>query len=352
MKLIVTKVGLGALLLTACLLSVVQAQQTAAQKYLISIERIWDRAQHNAFTDLVDFNGKLYCTFREGSAHVPSKEGMNGTIRVIVSDDGQNWRSVALLAEATYDLRDPKLSVTPDGRLMVVAGGSYYEGETRLHTKMWVAFSDKLGKSFGRVQQMIFDAKASAVAGWLWRVTWQRGIGYGVMYNSAPDRNDALLLSTRDGVHFQTVTRFDLQGAPNETVLRFLPNGNMVAWVRRERESQNGFIGVSRAPYTEWQWKEQPRRIGGPEFTVLPSGQLIGAARLYLPEGKTRTAVVSLTTDGKLEPLLMLPSAGDNSYAGMVLRGDKLLLSYYASHEGKTSIYLATLNAKALQQRE
>jgi len=85
---------------------------------------------------------------------------------------------------------------------------------------------------------------------------------------------------------------------------------------------------------------------------VLPNGQLIGAARLYLPEGKTRTFVVSLTTDGKLEPLLMLPSAGDNSYAGMVLRGDKLLMSYYASHEGKTSIYLATLNAKALRQQE
>jgi hypothetical protein len=26
-------------------------------------------------------------------------------------------------------LRDPKLSVTPDGRLMVVLGGSLYEGE-------------------------------------------------------------------------------------------------------------------------------------------------------------------------------------------------------------------------------
>ncbi len=350
MKFFFSKFGLCALLITACLLSVVQAQQTAAQKYLISVERIWDRAQHNAFTDLVEFNGKLYCTFREGSAHVPGKEGVNGTIRVVVADDGQNWRSVALVALATYDLRDPKLSVTPAGRLMLLMGGSFYEGETRLHTKTFVAFSDQLGKSFGAVQPAQFDEKAQAVAGWLWRVTWHRGIGYGVMYNSAPDRNDALLLSTRDGVHFQTVTRFALQGAPNETVLRFLPNGNMVAWVRRERDSQNGFIGVSRAPYTEWQWKEQPRRIGGPEFIVLPGGQLIGATRLHLLEGKTRTAVVSLTTDGKLEPLLMLPSAGDNSYAGMVLRGDKLLMSYYASHEGKTSIYLATLNAKALQQ--
>ena len=47
------------------------AQETAAQKYLLSVERIWDRAPHSAFTDLVDFNGRFYCTFREGSGHVP-----------------------------------------------------------------------------------------------------------------------------------------------------------------------------------------------------------------------------------------------------------------------------------------
>ncbi|MGH9844776.1 MAG: hypothetical protein ACREEM_39160 [Blastocatellia bacterium] len=43
-----------------------RAQETAAQKYLVSVERIWDRAPHNAFTDLAEFNGRLYCAFREG----------------------------------------------------------------------------------------------------------------------------------------------------------------------------------------------------------------------------------------------------------------------------------------------
>ena len=35
------------------------------------------------------------------------------------------------------------------------------------------------------------------------------------------------------------------------------------------------------------------------------------------------------------------PSGGDTSYAGLVWHDGLLWISYYASHEGKTSIYLA-----------
>ena len=36
--------------------------------------------------------------------------GIDGTVRVIASRDGQNWDSVALLQRAGVDLRDPKLA--------------------------------------------------------------------------------------------------------------------------------------------------------------------------------------------------------------------------------------------------
>jgi hypothetical protein len=39
--------------------------------------------------------------------------------------------------------------------------------------------------------------------------------------------------------------------------------------------------------------------------------------------------------------VLTLPSGGDTSYAGMVWHDGVLWVSYYASHEGKTAIYLA-----------
>jgi hypothetical protein len=44
---------------------------------------------------------------------------------------------------------------------------------------------------------------------------------------------------------------------------------------------------------------------------------------------------------GKLEEALALPSSGDTSYARLVFHQGFLLVSYYSSHEGKASIYLA-----------
>jgi len=41
-----------------------------------------------------------------------------------------------------------------------------------------------------------------------------------------------------------------------------------------------------------------------------------------------------------------LPSGGDTSYPGLLWHEERLWVSYYSSHEGKTSIYLAVLGAK------
>jgi hypothetical protein len=324
------------------------AQETAAQKYLLSVERIWDRAPHSAFTDLVDFNGRFYCTFREGSGHVPGREGNNGTIRVIVSDDGSNWRSAALIAESGVDLRDPKLSVTPDGRLMLLIGGSFYEGEKLLRRETRVVFSDASGTRFGQPRPVSIDPRIHTDGDWLWRVTWHRGIGYGVLYQLGGEEYKAHLVSTRDGIGYRLVSTFAIEGRPNETTVRFLSTGEMVAWVRRERGNQNGWIGFSRAPYTDWTWKEQTARLGGPNLIALADDRLIGITRGHLADRKASTYVAMLGREGAIEPLLTLPSGGDTSYAGMVRRGDRLFVSYYSSHEGKTGIYLAILDLKRL----
>ena len=91
----------------------------------MDVRKIWEQGKHNAFTDLIRWRGKWYCTFREADAHV----GGDGKLRVLESADGEKWESAALIAEKGIDLRDPKLSITPDDRLMIVAGGSVYEGE-------------------------------------------------------------------------------------------------------------------------------------------------------------------------------------------------------------------------------
>jgi hypothetical protein len=73
----------------------------------------------------------------------------------------------------------------------------------------------------------------------------------------------------------------------------------------------------------------------------LPDNRLIAAVRLY---GQARTALCWIDPQaGTLAEALTLPSGGDTSYPGMVFHDGLLWVSYYASHEGKTSIYLATV---------
>src|SRR5690242_14269494 len=54
---------------------------------VVEARRIWDRAPHNAFTDLIRFRDRWFCVFREGGGHVAP----DGAIRVITSRDGQDW---------------------------------------------------------------------------------------------------------------------------------------------------------------------------------------------------------------------------------------------------------------------
>ena len=92
----------------------------ASEPEILSLQKVWDRGEHNAFTDLIRFQELWWCTFREAKDHGPSI----GQVRMIVSIDGENWESAALLTERDVDLRDPKLSIMPDGRLMLIMGGS------------------------------------------------------------------------------------------------------------------------------------------------------------------------------------------------------------------------------------
>ena len=83
-----------------------------AKPTLVSVTKIWDRAPHCAFTDLLRWKNRWLCTFREAKGH----GGDNGVVRVITSADGTAWKSLAVIRQAGIDLRDPKLSVHPDGR--------------------------------------------------------------------------------------------------------------------------------------------------------------------------------------------------------------------------------------------
>ncbi len=302
----------------------------ASEPHLVSVARIWDRAPHSAFTDLLRHRGRWWCTFREATDHGRSI----GTLRVLVSDDGAAWTSAAEVVEEGIDLRDPKLSVMPDGRMLLLAGGSVFRGTTYLTRSPRVSISDD-GMAWSP------PARVLAEDHWLWRVTWHDGVGYSVSkLGEADNPRRGFLYTTRDGLEWQWVTELrppDGSWTVSETTLRIMPDGEMIALIRPD------WIGSSRPPYTEWSFAHLPQSLGGPNFIRIPSGDLWAGARCSDAAGAPVTALARMSRDA-FDVALVLPSGGDNSYPGMVWHEERLWISYYSSHEGKANIYIAKVS--------
>jgi hypothetical protein len=317
----------------------------AAEPTLESVERVWGQTPHSAFGDLIRFQNRWFCTFREGLRHVAGggvpKD--DGKIRVIASRDGKVWESQALVEETGTDLRDPHLSATADGRLMLVMGGSIYENATYMGRQARVAFSSD-GRTWSQPRRVLREGD------WLWRVTWRKGWAWGVAKYGSPGRTGsgntrrADLVRSRDGVRWETVVETKVDGA-DETTLRFLKDGTMVALMRRVWGDRNtAMVGHAKAPYTQWTWKDLGTFIGGPNFIVLPDGTMWAGGRHFRdPARKDPVTVLARLTLDSYQPVLTLPSGADSSYPGFVWRDGRLWMSYYSSHEGKTAIYLARI---------
>ena len=313
------------LFLIALCCSAAMAEEKAE---IVEVRKIWDQAPHNAFTDLVRFKDHWYCVFREGKGHVSP----DGALRVITSADGEKWESAALITSEDSDLRDAKISVTPQGELMLAGAESLHDKNKHSHQSL--AWFSKDGKQWSKAYE-IGDPNF-----WLWRVTWHAGKAYGMGYSVTKDKSLRFYIS-EDGKKFQThVERlFDI-GYPNETSIVF-EGETCYCLLRRDGKPNLGLIGTSKPPYKTWEWKDLGIRIGGPQMIQLPDGRLVAAVRLY--DGKTRTALVWIDpVQGKLTEIVTLPSGGDTSYAGLVWHEGLLWVSYYSSHENrKTQIYLA-----------
>ena len=108
----------GALLLAPLIAYTEDRVHAYKEAEILSVQKIWNKARHNAFTDLVRFRGNWFCAFREAEHHWHPHD--DGKIRILTSRNGKEWTSAALIAQKGEDLRDSKLSITPDKRLMIV----------------------------------------------------------------------------------------------------------------------------------------------------------------------------------------------------------------------------------------
>jgi hypothetical protein len=324
--------------LTIALIVALQAAQgcfgAAPTAELLGVTKIWDQAPHSAFTDLIRWNGQFVCAFREGRGHVSA----DGKIRVLTSADGTVWKSAALVELAGFDLRDAGLSIAPDGRLMLIGGAAPRKADGGgAPTGSFVSFSKD-------VTEWTKPEIVSEPGRWLWRLTWHDGKAYGVAYAAGSRSRTSSLLESDDGIKYREIVPDMLdQGWPTEAVLRFGSDDTMYCLQRRDGKApvNTAMLGISRPPYRDWDWTDLKEFFGGPNFIQIPSGQWIAAGRIVGKDGpKTELAQLDVT-EKALKPFLRLPSGGDNSYPGLVWHDGVLWVSYYSSHEGKGSIYLA-----------
>jgi len=300
------------------------------QADIVSVQKIWEAAPHNAFTDLIWHDGRWVCVFREGQKHVSP----DGALRVLSSKDGKSWASEALVTAKDSDLRDAKICQAPDGRLMLCGAGALHTPVDG-HTHQSYVWYSKDGKNWG-------EAIPIGDPGyWLWRVTWHDGVAYAVGYATGKKKTTRLYRSS-DGKKFETlVPEMFAEGYPNESSLLFQKDGTALCLMRRDdKEAPAAMLGTAKAPYTEWTWKSSGTQVGGPQLISLPDGRIVVGGRDYIGKAKTNLWFLDAKTP-KLTPIATFPSGGDTSYPGLVYRDGQLWVSYYSTHEGKTSIYIA-----------
>ncbi len=308
--------------------------------HLQRVTKIWDQAPHSAFTGLTRFNNQWYCTFREGTGHV----SMDGTIRVITSKDGQEWSSAALFTsplDDLTDLRDPKIGIALDGRLMVMGAATSRDAALGRRNYAWYSQD---GQNWTDPQLVSADAV------WLWSLARDGNTLYGAGYGDNNGRREVTLYHDKTGAGFEKAGLiYTDELFPNETAL-LMEGDSGLAIIRREwapgqtacppYNNGTALLGKSQAPFTDWTTHDLGLYIGGPAILRLPNGKIIVSGRKITSQHYT--ALWELDEENAtLQELITLPSANDCSYAGLVWHEDKLWVSYYSNHEGKTSIYLA-----------
>lgn len=324
----------------------------AQEEVKYSVQKIWDGGTYNAFTSLVKYKGRFYCAFRKGRGHVFDEHGKaEGKIRVISSRNGRKWTSVHLVGEPGKDYRDPKLSVTPDGRLSLSIGVSVYVDKKFITQSPYVCFSTD-GEHYTQPQPCTVEGSREHTYDWVWRTTWHGGSGYAVDYFTRKDGTQGLaLMQTADALHYSLLTELQVPDFPNEATIRFLSDGSMAIMVRRDGGDCMGWWAVSKAPYTEWQWKRMPMRLGGPDFLMLTDEKVVAASRCHhIPSWCTTSVYTGDARTGQFRQRIVLPSGGDTSYCGMLVEDDELWVSYYSGHATHwPSIYLARIPLKSLE---
>ena len=328
--------------------------------YIKSIRKIYSDGRHNAFTDMEYWKGYYYVAFRNAGRHaVP---GDYGDIFVIRSQNLKEWDiCVRLTSGDDHDNRDPALLDMGD-ELGVFFGASFskvpgellYQSREKDRTvrgfQSYASFTSN-GTTWS-APQPVYEPNM-----WLWQVEGFKGVYYGTVENA--ERKFRLVRST-DGRNWETISEIP----PNrfkstEAGLWVTEDGMMHIVIRADGNTDMALLARSKPPYNKWDLKELNYTVHSP--VIRPVGdELWVAGRAYgkqlpssmIPPEPPKEKVEALAclderlarpqewhvavwrlVGNHLEPILVLPSRGDNAYPGMVVETGKVLVSYYSQHD-------------------
>ena len=318
-----------------------------------NVRRVFHNGEHNAFTDLIRFQGRYFLTFRS----CPDGHMVHPTASIIIlsSKDLKTWEQVHQFSVPMRDTRDPHF-LDFKGRLFVYTG-TWYSGETTLPRseydlnkhlgyaawstdgKQWkspVMLEGTFGHYIWKAAQ--YDGKAYLCG--------RRKYQFDVRPRGEGPEVESAMLVSEDGLVWKTEALFQEQRG-DETVFQFQADGNVLAIGRRG--SDKAQILRSQPPYQEWQRKELDRYIGGPMLVRWGNRWVVGGRRNT--DRGPKTSLCWLVGD-ELHEFAELPSGGDNSYPALLpLSPTRAVMSWYSTHEkdpkGKpiTAIYMADLEA-------
>tara|TARA_R110002049_G_scaffold2750_8_gene22214 strand:- start:151142 stop:152248 length:1107 start_codon:yes stop_codon:yes gene_type:complete len=330
------------------------AAELTPQVAVNHVRRAFDNGEHNAFTDLIRWNGKFWLTFRSCAEGHPVNS--NGAVIVLSSPDAKQWTVACRLRMPESDTRGPHF-FTLDDKLFVVFAAIYpNQGTEFTHPTMNPNnFGCTAYTSDGEVWSKPLPMKGTN-GYFLWGASSTNNKAYvsGRRTRRIASTKEAqepefigetVLFESNDGFQWKIVSRYYPDSA-DETSFLFESNGDLLGVTRRGGPDPTRVLR-SKPPYQEWTQERIPFFIGGPLIKKWGDRYIVGGRR-NSKDGK-KTGLWWLVGD-QMKTIGVLPSGGDNSYPGFAAVDDTHgVVSWYSSHEKDeagnviTAIYVADL---------
>jgi len=299
---------------------------------------------HNSNTDMLHWRGSFWLVHAASPWHLGSTQCH---LRIWRSSDARSFEPVAELSMPGEDIRDPKFAAI-GGRLFLYALPNKGRAALPYTTVYSVSDDGVTWAPFAPIEP----------PGWLfWRPKTRDGITWYVpAYWKHHGRSK--LFSSWDGVSWSEVSDVHAGEANDETDFEFLPDGRMLVTARLEGKADSPLgsrdactlLATAVPPYHSWKkTRSSVTRLDGPAL-FSHHGVILAVARFQPgPRGpltqlggvlsRKRTALF-LVEEDRLVHLTDFPSAGDTSYAGVVVRDGLLYASYYTSEIARDYAWL------------